>query len=654
MSLLKELQRRSVFKVAAAYLVVAWLVIQVAATVSPQLALPDWAPRLITLLVLLGFPVALVLAWVFDVTPEGIKADPAPVGNKRVFATAAVLAAFALGWFYRGDIAQVGGGDGQKRLAVLPLANFSPDPANAFFADGLHDDLLTALSRMNGVEVVSRTTMQTFKDSKKKLSEIAGEVGATQVLEGSVRRDGTRVRLTVQLIDARSDDHLWAETYDRPLADALTLQNEVAQAVAKAMKVAIASGADDAPPTANPAAYDLYLKARLTLDYAAQLALLDSALLLDPGFTQARAMRAFIACYRVWFDETLSASLVPQVEADIARVRAERPDLLELGIAEAQHLYYIKRDWPAALTKIEAVLARDSNDAAAHRVHGFLLRRLGRVGDATAAMQRNVALDPGNPIAQSSYIDMLQFAGRVRDAIGVLDAFIAKRSVDGANLATFQGFRSFLVYRLTGDRARFQADIEVARSVATDQAAWLAQRYLAQDPSAERIAYYKTRTAAFQPSEDGALYPSALDIALDADYLGDAAERDRALGEAAKAYATVPPAVLARPFSMAFHAWFLALRGERAAALAEAERALAAATPKLDATATAGVSEIIAPLFAREGETERALDLVEATLANPSSFKEGLLHDPVLRKHLASVPRYQALMKQIEARFEKL
>jgi TolB-like protein/tetratricopeptide (TPR) repeat protein len=651
--LFTELQRRSVFKVAAAYLVVAWLVIQVAATVAPQLQLPEWTPRFVTLIVMLGFPVALVLAWVFEVTPDGLRADPAPAGNKRMFTVAAVLVVLTLGWYYRGDLPVAGGGD-QPRLAVLPLSNFSPDPENAFFADGLHDDLLTALSRMQGVEVVSRTTMQTFKDSKKKLSDIAQEVGATQVLEGSVRRDATRVRLTVQLIDARNDDHLWAETYDRPLAEALTLQNEVAQAVARAMKVALGDGkAADASLTAVPGAYDLYLKSRLVGDREDKLKLLDSTLLLDPGFTQARAERAAIACLVLWYDETRSAVLVPQSRADIDRARREQPDLPVVDVAEAFYRYYVDRDWTAALAMADRALAKDPNNVDAIGIRGFLLRRLGRRDEALAAGERRFELDPGSTTAAFSLLDLYSFYGRHREATRTIDSVLARLPADAPDRDDLEGYRVFTVYLRTGDRAQALRSLEAARG-SMPEALYLERRFGLSDPSAERLAWLAARPDPWQPADDGALYPSALDVAIEADALGETAVRDRALDEAARLYATLSPKVMERPYTIVHHAAFLALRGDRAGAAAEAQRALDASTPDRDATATGQVGLRAAWALARAGETERALEVLEFALRQPGNPAAVVYHEAYLRKVFGDQPRYQAAMKSLEAQFETL
>jgi TolB-like protein len=657
MSLFNELQRRSVFKVAAAYLVVAWLVVQAASIAFPLFEAPTWALRVFVFVVALGFPLALVIAWAVELTPEGLKLEPAPTGNKRMYAIAGVFATLALVWFYRADlftkqdaaptVAQ------SPRLAVLPLSNFSPDPANAFFADGLHDDMLTALSRMQGVEVISRTTMQTFRDSKLTLAEIAAKIGATQVLEGSVRRDATRVRLTVQLIDARSDDHIWAETYDRSLADALTLQNEVAQGVAKAMKVAIAGGAEDAPLTAVPAAYDLYLKARVTRNNGDRLKLLDSTLLLDPKFTEARAHRGRTACQVQWFDETRSAELVPQARADIDQARAERPDLPAIDVAEAFYRYYVGRDWTAALAMADAALAKDPSNSDALLVRSLLLRRLGRRDEAIATAQRRLELDPASVSALNLVFDHDHFYGRYRDAFAQIDAFLSRMPPDDPDRDGLDRFRNYIVYLIDGDLEGIRRRVEALRPKMTE-AQYVGARFTFGDPSPERIAWLQSRGEPWQKADEGALYPTALDVAREADYLGDAKLRDAALDEAARLYATLPQKVMDRPYTLAHHARFLALRGDRAGTLADVDRMLALTTPDKDATATGPIGMFGAQALARVGETARALDLLEASIWLPGVHPTLIYHDAVWRKLLGAEPRYQALMKQIETRFEKL
>lgn len=246
MSLVAELQRRKVFKVGAAYLVVGWLLIQVAATVGPQLNLPEWAPRLITLLILLGFPIALVVAWVFDVTPDGVKLDAGVSGSKRVFAAAAVMMALSLGWYLHEK--EMGTGPARpkvvasppisvptKSIAVLAFTDLSPKHDQDYFSDGIAEELLNALVKMQDLKVAGRTSSFYYKGRNEDLRTIGKALGVANVLEGSVRTQGNKVRITAQLIRSMDGFHLWSESYDGDLSDVFKLQENIARAITEAL-----------------------------------------------------------------------------------------------------------------------------------------------------------------------------------------------------------------------------------------------------------------------------------------------------------------------------------------------------------------------------------------------------------------------------------
>ena len=237
MSLIAELQRRSVFKVGAAYLVVGWLVIQAASIAFPTFEAPAWALRVFIFVVLLGFPLALVLAWIFDVTPEGVKAEPAPVGNKRIYAVAAALVALAVGWFFFGMKPATVAGPDARSIAVLPFVNMSEEKENEFFADGLSEEILNSLAQIQGLQVVGRTSSFQFKGQNADLREVGAKLGVATVLEGSVRRSGDRARITAQLVRVEDGFHLWSDTYERTLDDSFAVQHEIAEKVAGAMHV---------------------------------------------------------------------------------------------------------------------------------------------------------------------------------------------------------------------------------------------------------------------------------------------------------------------------------------------------------------------------------------------------------------------------------
>ncbi len=260
MALIAELKRRNVFRVGVAYAIVAWLLIEITATTFPILKLPDWSVTLVTVLVLIGFPLALIVAWAFELTPEGLKRETAVdrtesithvTGRKLDFAIIGLLVItvvyFAVDKFVlqaepkqvevvAEEIPAAEAIEREKSIAVLPLANRSANEEDVFFVDGMHDDILTQISKIRALKVISRTSVMEYRDTTKNLKTIGQELGAATVLEGGVQRAGDRVRINVQLIDAATDEHLWADTYDRKLtaANIFTIQTEIATAIADA------------------------------------------------------------------------------------------------------------------------------------------------------------------------------------------------------------------------------------------------------------------------------------------------------------------------------------------------------------------------------------------------------------------------------------
>jgi len=392
MSLIDELKRRKVFKVTAAYLVVGWLLIQVASTVAPQLSLPEWAPRLITLIILIGFPIALVLAWVLDVTPDGIKVDKAPAGTKRMLAVAAILLALAVGWYWKTRHAPAGGATDARSIAVLPFVNMSEDKSNEFFSDGISEEILNVLARMADLRVAARTSSFSFRAQEKEIPLIGRELNVRMVLEGSVRKQGDRVRVTAQLIDAKDGYHVWSQTYDRDLKDIFAIQDEIAGAIANELKLkldATHAGGAVVADTADLAAYQLYLKAmglwtaRGEQNMLQAEALFQAALKRDPNYAKA------------WAGLALTYAILPEWSS---RPLAEtRP----AGRDAAEHALALDRDLPEPYT-----------------VLGYLAGTEFRFATARAMFQRSIALAP-------SYMTAYQWAGETMGWEGDFDAAIA-------------------------------------------------------------------------------------------------------------------------------------------------------------------------------------------------------------------------------------
>lgn len=313
MNLLTELQRRKVFKVGAAYLVVAWLAVQAASIGFPAFEAPPWALRIFILVALLGFPVALVMAWMFEATPEGVRSDANNTGNKRVFVVAAVLVALALGWYFYGQPAfrkadapvlkrVAASAITDKSIAVLPFADFSQNGDQGWFADGLAEEILNALARTPDLQVSARTSSFKYKGSTLAIPQIAHELGVAHVLEGSVRSSGNRVRVVAQLIRASDGFHLWSQTYDRDAKDVIGIQEDLAREIAIAMQTSMdpKALADMAQVgTRSVEAYQAYLRGvtqtASAVNPAAAFAAyqyFEQARTLDPGFAAAHLRAA--------------------------------------------------------------------------------------------------------------------------------------------------------------------------------------------------------------------------------------------------------------------------------------------------------------------------------------------------------------------------
>src|SRR5216684_6142195 len=272
-----ELKRRNVYKVAVAYAIVGWLLVQVATQVFPFLEIPNWVVRLVIALVVIGFPIALMIAWAFEATPQGIQrtevadAMPAAPGQKKhawiyvvVIGAAISVALFFLGRYTARNTTSASSSElPAKSIAVLPFDNLSHDPENAYFTEGIQDEILTKLASIADLKVISRTSTAKYKSKPEDLKTVSQQLGVANVLEGSVQKTAGKVRVNVQLIDARADSHLWAKTYDRDLADVFAIQSEVAQEIADSLQAKLSPAEASTlatAPTKDTAAYDLFLK----------------------------------------------------------------------------------------------------------------------------------------------------------------------------------------------------------------------------------------------------------------------------------------------------------------------------------------------------------------------------------------------------------
>src|SRR5215470_1050439 len=249
-----ELKRRNVYKVAIAYAVVAWLLMQIASQIFPFFDIPSWGVRLVVLLLIIGFPIALILAWAFELTPEGIKRTEEvdlsksirrKTGRKLDFLIIAVLLLVIAGLLFQRfhpNVSPAVSSSPGKSIAVLPFENLSEDKANAYFADGIQEEILTQLAKIADLKVISRASTQRYQSKPRDLSEIAKQLGVANILEGSVQKAADQVRVNVKLINAQTDSHLWAESYDQKLTDILGVERYVAKQVAASLQVKLTGG----------------------------------------------------------------------------------------------------------------------------------------------------------------------------------------------------------------------------------------------------------------------------------------------------------------------------------------------------------------------------------------------------------------------------
>ncbi len=414
-SFLAELKRRNVYKVAVAYAVVGWLLIQIATQVFPFFEIPNWAVRLVVLLIIAGFPIALVMAWAFEMTPEGLKRtenisadEKVPQWSQRKFAalivTIALIAAGLLAFQLlrapkTGSVAT----RNNKSIAVLPFASLSEDKANAYFADGIQDEILTRLSKIAELKVISRTSTQQYQSKPGNLSEIAKQLGVAHILEGSVQKSGDSVRVNVQLIKAEGDSHLWAETYDRKLTDIFTVESEVAQRIASSLEARLSGREKEQVadiPTKNPEAYDAYLRGLASLNQQGfapierAIEYLQKAIELDPQYAQAWAQLGIAESQKSGYEHT-------PAQLERARVAAEtairlQPDSAETHEGLATYFYYSLHDFDRALLELDQARSRDPNNPEVLLYIGLIKRRQGKLDEAIEYQHKATLFDPRN------------------------------------------------------------------------------------------------------------------------------------------------------------------------------------------------------------------------------------------------------------------
>src|SRR5438045_2497385 len=449
---------------AGLYLVGAWLLTQVASTLLPAFDAPSWALRGLIITLALGFIPAVIFSWVFELTPQGLRREEdvapersiTPQTGRRMDRTIIVALVLALGYFAfdkfvltpRREAALVASAlpnesrsaINAKSIAVLPFENLSRDPDNAFFTDGVQDEILTGLAKIADLKVISRTSVMQYKSGvARNLRKIGEELGVAHVVEGSVQRAANKIRVIAQLIDARNDAHLWPQTYDRDLADVFAIQSEIAKAIADQLQAKLSPNekkAIEQPPTTDLAAFDLYSRAKSLLltagfsatqdpDLGKAIELLDEAVKRDPSFFDAYCQLAYAHEYFYGARGDHTPARLALAQAAVQAATRLRPDAAETHLARAQYLYYGLRDYAGALAELETARRGLPNDPRLFELTGYILRRRGQHEEGLRNLQRAVELDPRNFFTLQQIALSYQFLGRYADSVAAMDRALA-------------------------------------------------------------------------------------------------------------------------------------------------------------------------------------------------------------------------------------
>jgi TolB-like protein/Tfp pilus assembly protein PilF len=679
-SLLAELKRRRVYSVAVAYVVVAWLLIQVATQVFPFFNIPNWVVRLVVLLTIVGFPVSLVCAWAFEMMPEGIKLEGdidrriTRKSGRKLTALIVIVAAVAAGVTVFRFLHSQQGIEAAKQpplavviesksIAVLPFENRSEDKANAYFAEGIQNEILTRLSKIADLKVISHTSTQHYKSAPENLPEIARQLGVAHILEGSVQKQGDRVRVNVQLIKAANDSHLWADSFDRNLIDIFSVESEVAKAIADQLQVHLTGREEQviaAKPTDKPEAYDAYLRGlAYTLrtqntpanNLGAQKYFRE-AVRLDPKFALAWALLSYVDArgYR-----TINLQPTDALREE-ARQAAEtaltlQPNLGEAVLATGYYHYSCLKDYDTAVHYYEQARQFLPNSSRVPQSLAFIARSQGEWERCESYFNEAERLDPRNVslltrhaqfyITLRRFPEALQKLDLILDIVpGDIDALVEKGAIAQAE----------------GDLPRAAVLLAPLQPAAGDPTGWetLAYQAILERRPAQIIPRLKEILAKPDPALGYLNGELLFWLGWAQEVAGDEAAAQETWREARRELETLLKEQPENPSLLLDLALVTMGAGDKAAALALAERALAVYPIEKDAADGPQSIDILARIAARLGEPDRATAALQKILSIPCTggLATGIPLTPALLRldpmfdPLRNDPRFQKLCEE--------
>jgi TolB-like protein len=660
----EELQRRKVYRVAAAYIIAAGFIIQIASAVFPAWELPNWAFRLVVVLLLVGFPIALILAWAYDVTPQGIRTTPAPTmsGSHRrrnliMLVAIGVIISAAAGFFL---LPRVSARKIDKSIAVLPFQNLSDEKENAYFADGIQDDILTNLSKIGDLKVISRMSVMSYRgDGLRNAREIGKALGVGTLLEGSVRRIGNRVRVSVQLINANDDEHIWAEDYDRDLTDVFAIQTDLAQKIASSLQAKLSPNEKerlDRQPTQNSDAYLLFIQAH---DYANRPEhfrddslkaeeLFEQAIKLDPKFAAAFAGLSMV-------ESSIYHNFEPTpARREKARLNADeslrlQPNLPEGHLALGFSYYYGDRDYERALAEFEIAKRDLPNQAEAYMAIGAIQRRQGKWAESTANLEKAAALDPKN---LSILFNLAYSYSAVRD-FEASEKTLNRATAVAPQAFLTVGLKAYLAVVSRGDLAGAEkqifslpADFD-SNGLVTWAKWWV---LMLQRKFPEALAAVQKFPGETLIIEGAAPMPKAfLEGTI---YL---LEGDKEKAQPALEHARLVSEQLLReapedPRRHAQHGLILAALDRKQEAIAEGKRAVELLPESQDAFDGPRGNAALAQIYAWTGESNEAFRLIDHLLGVPNGLTISMLKLDPAWDPLRNDPRFQSLIDKYAAK----
>jgi TolB-like protein/Flp pilus assembly protein TadD len=657
----EEIKRRKVYRVAAAYVVAAGGAIQLASAVFPAWDLPSWALRLVIILLLIGFPISLILAWALEVTPEGIRATPeapaTPRRRRNIVALVAIgiIVSAAAGFFL---LPGASARKIDKSIAVLPFENLSDDKENAYFADGIQDDILTNLSKIGDLKVISRTSVMSFRGNTRNVRDIGKELGVSTILEGSVRRDGKRVRVNVQLINATNDEHLWANNYDRDVTDVFAIQTDLAQKIANELRAKLSpteKALISAKPTENGEAYLLAMqgqelfyrpdKFRETTFKAEQV--LEEATKLDPKFAAAFAGLGMV---ENWIYHSFEPTPARRDKARAAIDTAIRlnPDLPEAHLSLGFFYYYCDRDdghYERALDEFAIAQRGFPNNSEVYLAIGAIERRQGKWAQSTEHMEKAGALDPKNAWVWQNLALNYQAVRKYEAAEKTFD-----RALEMAPESfSVRGLMAKLALESKGDFSVSEKMLAQAPpGVDPDGVvlSWRISLLTLQSKFSEALQLVQQMPEENLHGEGTAPMPKVFLEGICLFFLG---EKEKARADFERARVIIERLVSEVPDDASRHAqlgFVFAGLGRKEEAIREGQRAIELLPESKDAFDGPQVTVGLAQIYTWTGEKEQALQLLDHSLSTPNGLTVALLKlDPVWDP-LRQDPRFIAILKK--------